>query len=419
MEASGGSPNFGHQHHVGQNGPDGEPAWRSWLYIGLMIVAAAVAAYVIWWAAEETAAQQVQLEESLPQVVAEPKPSTAPELTVEVLLTGRNHIWDIGFLPDKTPIFTERAGSISALKGAAALQLAKPGDVESTGGEGGMLGLAVDTKFAENRHIYTCFNTKNGDIRVVRWKVNTAVTTLEDRKDIITGIPEISGGRHSGCRLAFGPDDYLWVGTGDAAKDNTTQSPTSLGGKILRVDRDGKAVPTGNQGGAFDPRVFSYGHRNVQGLAFFAKPVNGVVGVSIEHGSSVDDEVNPLVNGNFGWLPGNNYNELGIPLTDKTRFPDAVESLWSSGSTTIAPSGGTFLKGNKWKLWEGRLAMAVLKDKHVRLLEFNNQNKLVSQEQIFKNEFGRIRTAAMGPENNLYLTTDNSGDDKIIRVVPK
>lgn len=417
MEASG-SPNFGHQHHVGQNGPGGEPAWRSWLYIGLMIIAAAVAAYVIWWAAEETASQQVQLENTA-QTVVPPKSTDTPQLTVEVLLAGRDHIWDIGFLPDKTAIFTERPGSISALKNGAAVQLAKPGDVESTGGEGGMLGLAVDSKFSENRQVYTCFNAKSGDVRVVRWKLNADVTALQDRKDIITGIPAISGGRHSGCRLAFGPDDFLWVGTGDAAKDNTTQSPTSLGGKILRVDREGKAAPTGNQGGAFDARVFSYGHRNVQGLAFFAKPVNGVVGVSIEHGSSVDDEVNPLVNGNFGWLPGNNYNELGIPLTDKTRFPDAVEAMWSSGSPTIAPSGGAFLKGTKWKVWEGRLAMAVLKDKHVRLLEFNNQNKLVSQEQIFKNEFGRIRSAVLGPENNLYLTTDNSGDDKIIRVVPK
>lgn len=418
MESSGGSSNFGQQHHTGQNQPGG-PAWKSWLYIGLMIVAAGVAGWVIWWAAEVTTSQQVQLAESSNVTVAPARATVAPQLTTETVVSGRDHVWDAGFLPDRTVVFTERKGTITALKDGQAHELAKISDVKAVG-EGGLTGLAIDPKFAENRYIYICLNTTHGDIRVLRWKVNADATALEGRADIITGIPQSSGGRHSGCRVAIGPDDYLWVATGDSAQnDSIPQSPTSLGGKVLHVDREGKAAP-GNLGGNFDPRVFSYGHRNLQGIAFFQKPVNGVLGVTVEHGSYEQDEVNALSTGNFGWSPGVDYNELGIPMTDKTRFPTAIDAMWSSGNPAIAPSGATFLKGKQWKLWEGYLAMAVLKDKQLRLLQFDDKNTFVREETLFKGEFGRLRSAVLGPDNSLYLTTDNGqNSDKIIRVIPK
>ncbi|MEK7152544.1 MAG: PQQ-dependent sugar dehydrogenase, partial [Patescibacteria group bacterium] len=190
-----------------------------------------------------------------------------PTLTTETVVDGQNAIWDMTFLPTKEMLFTERAGTLNVLKDDKVQMLARISDVYAQG-EGGLLGLVVDPIFASNHYIYTCFNT-NIDIRVVRWVLKTDLSGIEKRKDIITGAPRNLSGRHSGCRMAFGPDGYLWVGTGDTAQNRTPQTPQdpkSLGGKILRVDRDGRGV-SGNLGGTFDPRIYSYGHRNTQGIA--------------------------------------------------------------------------------------------------------------------------------------------------------
>ena len=151
------------------------------------------------------------------------------------------------------------------------------------------------------------------DVRLVRWRMNAAVTALTDRTDIVTGIP-VSTGRHSGCRPRFGPDGRIWMGTGDAAMPTVPQSPTSLGGKVLRVDTNGNGVP-GNAPAPFDPRIYTYGHRNVQGIAFSP----GGKAYSIEHGTGRDDEVNRLVAGaNYGWDP----RPLSGPLFYDESRPD-------------------------------------------------------------------------------------------------
>jgi len=315
-------------------------------------------------------------------------------------------------------IFTERKGLLHIMKDGTATTLSTIADVYVQG-EGGLLGLAVDPNFISNRYIYTCFNSTKGgpDIRVVRWHVAADLKALDGRTDIITGIPANPSGRHSGCRVVFGPDGYMWVGTGDTAQGDTGIQPQSLGGKILRVDRDGKAAP-GNLGGQYDPRVYSYGHRNVQGIAFFPSAKLGVLGVSVEHGSDVDDEVNLLKPGNFGWAPPPEGYDESVPMTDKKRFPDAIDAIWSSGQPTQAPSGATFLKGTQWKGWQGYLAVAVLKDKHLKILSLDQQNKVTGEQKLFPEQFGRIRTAQMGPDNSLYITTDNGTNDQIIRITP-
>jgi glucose/arabinose dehydrogenase len=341
-----------------------------------------------------------------------------PALKTAVVLGGLDHPWEVAFLPDNTMLITERAGSISKIVAGQKIILHYPDDVYAQG-EGGMLGLAVDPKFATNRYIYTCFNSSLGgpDVRVVRWKVDDNATSLSNRKDIVTGIPSTASGRHSGCRLGFGSGGNLWIGTGDAALGGVAQDLKGLGGKILRVDREGNAVK-GNLGGDADPRIFSYGHRNVQGLAFYKAPKNGLYGVSIEHGSHIDDEVNLLAKGNFGWAPGISYIERE-PMTDLVRFPDAVSSVWSSGEPTIAPADADFLVGEKWGKWDGRLAMAVLKDKHLRLLELKDDGTTGEQLKLFDGKFGRLRAVTMHTDGSLYLTTDNGGNqDFVLRVTP-
>lgn len=350
---------------------------------------------------------------------AEPAPTETPQFKVETVLGGLRNPWDTGFLPDGQTLVTQRGGTLSVLRDRAAVQIAKIDDV-FVQGEGGLLGLAVDPNFVANRYIYTCFDSKDGrgaprDVRIVRWKVNDAVTALSARQDIVTGMPINSSGRHSGCRLAFGPDGYLWAGTGDAAQASVAQDPKSLGGKILRIDRDGKAAP-GNVGGNFDARIYSYGHRNTQGLAFAPRAVNGILGFSVEHGSTVDDEVNMLVTGNFGWSPDPGYTELGVPMTDKSKFPQAIDAVWSSGDPTQAPSGANFITGTQWKGWNGALAIAALKGQHLKVLRFDENAKVIKEEKVLIT-YGRLRSVREGPDGDLYVTTDNGTDDKVLKLI--
>jgi glucose/arabinose dehydrogenase len=343
----------------------------------------------------------------------------APSLSVSTVLSGLHRPWDLAFTPGGGMLFTEKGGAIRFrhATGRFLRTLADPSD-SVVMGEGGMMGVAVDPAFSTNRRVYTCFlSTRSGspDVRVVRWRMNAAVTALTDRADIVTGIP-VTTGRHSGCRIRFGPDRRLWIGTGDSASPTVPQSPTSLGGKVLRVDTNGQGVP-GNAPAPFDPRIFTYGHRNVQGIAFSA----GGKAYSIEHGTSRDDEVNRLFAGaNYGWDPrplsGPLFYDESRPMTDKARHPGARSAVWSSGSPTIAPSGGDFIRGTQWKGWHNTLGMAVLKGQQLRVLRFNQTGTAVEAQWVRITDRGRLRVAVMHPSNGvLYIATD-ADPGSILRV---
>lgn len=345
---------------------------------------------------------------------------TVPTLSVSTVLSGLHRPWDLAFTPGGGMLFTERSGPIRfrVANTGQVRQLARPADAVEQG-EGGMMGVAVDPAFRSNRRVYTCFlSNRSGslDVRLVRWRINEAVTALVDRADIVTGIP-VSSGRHSGCRPRFGPDGRLWIGTGDAATPTVPQDPRSLGGKVLRVDTDGRGVP-GNAPAPFDPRIYSYGHRNVQGIAFSpgGKPY------AIEHGTSRDDEVNLLVaGGNYGWDPrplsGALFYDESRPMTDTTRHPGARRAVWTSGSTTIAPSGGTFLSGPQWGGWGRSLAMAVLKGQQLRVVRFGPTGTTVDTQWVRVTDRGRLRVAVLNPNGYLYVATD-ADPGSILRVIP-
>jgi glucose/arabinose dehydrogenase len=337
-----------------------------------------------------------------------------PAFTTSTVVGGLDHPWDIGFLPNGTMLFTERSGRISALVGGQPRLLAAPGDVV-VAGEGGMLGLAIDPQFAANRQIYTCFLSNAAgsvDVRIVRWRVNEAVTGLTNRTAILTGIPGTAAGRHTGCRPRFGPDGFLWIGTGDATVGTNPQSPTSLGGKVLRITTTGAAAP-GNAGAPFRPEVYTYGHRNVQGIAF--APDGRAY--AIEHGTDRDDEVNLLVpGGNYGWDPVPGYDETR-PMTDLAKFPNAKVAVWSSGTPTIAPSGATFITGTQWSGWNGVLATAVLKDQQLRIFALAGNGPVVAQEWIELRSGKRLRSAVQGPDGDLYIATDENPGE-ILRIHP-
>lgn len=387
-----------------------------WLSVIIILLVAVIIGLVIWLMLRGDANKSAN---KSPNTAVTGGSTEAPALSSTVVLDGRAHIWGIAFLPTEELVFTERNGTVSLLKDGNVTALSGPDDVRAIG-EGGLMGLAVDPNYAENKYIYTCFNSTKSDIRVVRWELKGSLDKLEGRTDIVTGMPSNPGGRHSGCQLAFGPDGYLWIGTGDSAQQltpQTPQDPKSLGGKILRVDRDGKAAPN-NLGDEFDARIYSYGHRNTQGLAFYDTARDAVVGVSVEHGSTIDDEVNTLVAGNFGWDPPTSYDESGVPMTDTDKFPNAIGAIWSSGEPTQAPSGATIVNGPAWKAWDGALMVSMLKAEHLKVLVIDQKNKIVD-EQKFLTSVGRLRAATQGPDGNLYVSTSNGNDDKIIRVTPK
>lgn len=399
------------EHHAEHKSP--------WLALTIVLIVAIAVGGAVLLAAQYALHNYLESDTN-PEPAPVSKSTEIPQLQIDTILEGLDHPWDIAFLPDSTLLFTERKGTVSVVRDGKRSQIAAITDVRSIV-EGGLLGMAVDPKFNENRFVYTCYNSQNIDIRVVRWKVNAGVTALENRKDIITDIPSNDGGRHSGCRIAFGPDGYLWIGTGDSAQNGlnpqTPQNPKSLGGKILRVDRDGKAAPD-NLGAPFDSRIYSYGHRNTQGIAFLPKPLNGIIGFSAEHGSTVDDEVNELRKGNFGWDPDIAYTEKNIPMTNKTKFPDAIEATWRSGTPTQAPSGLAAITGKQWKAWEGSLAMAMLKTSHLKFLSLDDKGKVVKEDKIITDK-GRLRDVQQAYDGSLYISTDNGNNDKIIKLTPK
>ena len=342
---------------------------------------------------------------------------TPPKLLVSTLVSGLSIPWGLAFTPDGTLLFTQRAGVLSSrlADGTVGTIDADFAEVLSTG-ENGLMGIVVDPDFASNRRFYTCQTHVGPEMQVIAWTINAAYTIATRVADPLVGDMPTASSRHGGCRLRFGPEGYLWIATGDAATGTVPQDLTSLGGKVLRVDPSTGAGAPANPF-ASSPRIYTYGHRNMQGLAL--RPGTSQMW-SVEHGPAFDDEINLLVAGrNYGWDPVPGYNQ-GVPMTDLVKFPGAIEAQWSSGSTTLATSGGIFLEGDQWGVWEGRLAVATLKDRKLRLFEFTPEGELVSQVVVpeLDNAFGRLRTPMPGPDGALYVTTSNgSGQDRILRVI--
>ena len=342
--------------------------------------------------------------------------ASPPTLSVEVLVSGLNIPWDIAFAPDGAMLFTQRRGVLSARLADGTVQTVSADLADLFAhGETGLMAIVVDPDFASNRRFYTCQGHAGPEVQVIAWTIDAAYTLATRVADpLVGGLPTGSNGRHGGCRLRFGPQGYLWISTGDAARGSTPQDLTSLGGKVLRVDASTGAAAPGNPFGSL---IYTYGHRNVQGLAL--RPGTSRMW-SVEHGPSVDDEINLLTSGgNYGWNPVPGYNE-GVPMTDLAEFPDAVEAKWSSGNPTRATSGGIFLEGEQWGAWEGRLAVATLKDRKLRLFEFAADGALLSEVVVSELDrtYGRLRTPMLGPDGALYVSTSNGGGtDRILRIV--
>ncbi len=398
------------------------------------------------------------------------KGMNVPFIKTNEFMTGLENPWDMAFLPDGTMFYTEKckglsvrdpSGNVNALYGInGSSGYAATGDDLFCEGQSGVLGVVADAGFADNRTLYlysssnkyhgdgckTNFEKCDGNI-VMKFKVSDDLKSVSDRTDIITDIqykplesdqPFGGPGAHSGGRLRIGPEGYLWVTGGDRHSGICPQDPQLLCGKILRVDGDGNAHPDNIPPEGFDKRIYTYGHRNVQGIAF--RPSDGRA-FTAEHGPWHSDEITALVNGgNAGWDPaelrggrgecpdkycGYEPNQMDAmdpairaaytPMSD-TRFEDLMPPSWNNHGFSQGTGSAAFLTGSNWGIYEGRLSAGIMgigfgntpPGSRIDVYDLADDGLSIKGAIILPTGITtRYRGLVMGPDNALYAATDD------------
>ncbi len=398
--------------------------------------------------------------------------AAAPAISTEVAVGKLELPWDMAFLKDGTMFFTEKCKGLSVRLPSGAINKLH-GIGGTTGyssasadlfcdGQAGMMGVAIDPNFDQNRYIYVFSSSKLQDKlsnRVMRMKVDAGLTAVSERNDIVPDIgykpvatkhPFGGPGAHNGGRIRFSPGDgFLYVTTGDNHKGSGPMGPTYIGGKVLRVDRDGKAAADNKPPAGFDPRVYTYGHRNPQGLAF--RPGDNRP-FTAENGPWHSDEVTALVNGgNAGWDPrpnvggrkdcpddycGYSPNQMGamdpkkraafMPMTDLKTYPKAMKPAWNNNGLSQGMFCATFLTGDQWKDWNGQMVVGYTGigihgtpvGNRLDVLKISADGLSSKKSEVsWPTATGRFRSAVQGPDGNLYVALEDQGN--IIRVTPK
>jgi len=324
------------------------------------------------------------------------------ELAVSTVTEGLAAPWGLDFLPDGSALVSERDS-------ARLIQVAPDGTQTEVGvlpadgeNEGGLLGIALSSTFAQDDLVYAYFTTED-DNRVVRFPFGAP----DDAEVVVEGIP--AGPTHNGGRIAFGPDGLLYVATGDAGGQGLAQDPTSLGGKILRVTPDGQ-VPDGNPFPGSP--VYSLGHRNVQGLAWDA---TGRLFAS-EFGQNTTDELNVIQpGGNYGWPE---VEGLG-------GAPEFVDSVATWTTEEASPSGIALLDGAAIPQFEGDVLVAALRGQRLWRADLDADGAVAGTDVVLE-DTGRLRAVEQAPDGSVWLLTSNcdgrgecpESGDQILRLGP-
>ena len=354
-----------------------------------------------------------------PQNPATPAPSPSADVfttedgvrfRVEVVTSNLQIPWSLAFAPDGRLFATERPGRVRIVNVAASTsEVALTLDDVFAQSEAGVLGVALDPDFSSNRFVYLYYTARVGGSavnRVVRYR--EVGGRLGEAAVLLDNIP--ANAIHDGGRLRFGPDNLLYITTGDAATTPLAQDVASLAGKILRLNRDG-TTPRDNP---FSSPVYSYGHRNPQGLDWH--PGNGSLWAS-EHGNSGNDEVNVIEPGvNYGW-----------PRIEGSQTMPNMRTPVVFYSPAVAPSGASFYRGSRFPAFANNLFVATLRGVHIVRLRIDaGSPRVIAQERLLNDRFGRIRDVIVGPDGLIYFCTSNrdgrgspvAADDRIARLVP-
>jgi len=380
----------------------------------------------------------------------------------EVVLSELENPWDMAFLDDGTMFFTEKckglsvrlpSGEVNALLGMGGSEgYDSSADDLFCEGQAGMMGVAIDPAFDENRRIYVYSTSDMSEPhtnRLMRFVVNEGLTGVSERTDIVDDVPykmaesdhPFGGpGAHNGGRVRFDPDgEFLYLTTGDNHNSEIPQSPTMMGSKVLRIDTDGNAAPGNEPPEGFDPRTYTYGHRNVQGIAFH--PGTGTP-IAAEHGPWHSDEITVLVNGgNAGWDPRPNMagrddcpdNYCGympnqgegmnrferaafMPMTDFETYPEAMLPIWDNNGWSQGTSSAAFLSGEQWGEWDGAMVVGIMGigfggtpiGQRIDVIELTEDGTSVVDvtEMTLPMDAGRFRSLVQGPDGALYTAVD-------------
>jgi aldose sugar dehydrogenase len=350
-----------------------------------------------------------------------PAVQTQSDYSVTVVATGLVTPWGLDFLPDGRMIVSERSGNIRivSLTGSIGGHIANVPPVR-TGGDGGMLDIKIAPDFSTSRHVFWSYiepQGAEGANCVARATLSANESTFEN-VEVIYRSDYYTSNRHTGSRMVFDSNGLLYVTFGDrydnAVRDQAQQLDSSFG-KIIRINQDGTAA-AGNPFLTNErPEIWSYGHRNPQGLAF--NPATGALWQS-EHGPTAGDEINIIQSGgNYGW-PVISYgiDANGQPVGTGATQQNGMEQPIYFWDPAIAPSGITFYTGSLISEWQNNLFVASLRGMHiVRLVINNSTNRVVGEERLLVDENQRFRHIVQGPDGALYALTD-SNQGRIYRI---
>jgi glucose/arabinose dehydrogenase len=348
----------------------------------------------------------------------DPVPPTAQH--VETLASGLDTPWDLAWGPDGAIWVTERPGRISRVDPSTG-EVTEVGRIDVVEvSESGLMGMAFHPDFERQPYVY--FAHSYGSRSSVRNRVVRMHFDGDRLSDPDVLLNDIPGARnHDGSRLAVGSDGFLYVTTGDAGRRDLAQDLESLAGKILRLTLDGRPAP----GNPFGSAVYSYGHRNPQGLAFH--PTTGVL-YSAEHGPGDNDEVNRIqIGGNYGWPAVHGLCDGESSAEEDFCRDNEVQEAMSVWTPTAGLSGLSVYDSDLIPGWRGSLLVTSLRSATLFRLTLSADGQGVTRrEALFAGEYGRLRDVLVGPEGEVYLATSNrdgrgrpaSGDDRILKITP-
>ncbi len=328
--------------------------------------------------------------------------------------------WGVAQLPNGDLLVTERTGSLYLLKADKTLETISGAPSVNSGGQGGLLDVAIHPDFAENQYVYLSYSKNNPEnnsgsaTAVARGMLEG--NTLTGVTDIFVALPYRSSGHHYGSRLQFDRSGYLYISVGDRGnRDGYPQSLDNYNGKVHRIHDDG-SIPSDNpfvSDADVPSTIYAYGNRNPQGLSMH--PVTGDIWEG-EHGPQGGDEINIVGSGNnYGWpviTYGINYD--GSPITDLTEM-DGMEQPIHYWVPSIAPSGMDFVSGELYPGWTNDLFVSSLKFRYLHRLKMQG-DEVVGEEELLE-DIGRMRDVEMGLDGYLYITTESPGS--VIRIVPE